>query len=350
MRRVITSAAALALSGVLAAVVLAGTVNGTAKNDTLRGSAKADAINGKAGNDKLYGLAGNDKLVGAAGNDLLVGGAGADNLNCGAGSDSAQADDSDVVSPNCEKVTGITPPVASIADATVAEGNAGAASLAFQVTLSKAPKRAASVQYATADGSATSPADYSGANGTLTFAPGQTAKTINVSVAGESAYEPDETLTVSLSGPVNAKIVDGSATGTITNDDTPAMPGHYAGKSSQNEVFDFDVTPSGTEVTSIKTGQVNQSCSPGGTLSGGNLNLTSTYPIAADGSFTINPILIGTVRSGGEVAVTLNRVSIAGRFSGATASGTLLITTTFTLGGTSYSCTSNSQTWTANRA
>ena len=106
MRRVITGAAALALSGVLAAVVLAGTVNGTAKNDNLRGSAQADTINGKAGNDKLYGLAGNDKLVGGAGNDLLVGGAGADNLNCGPGNDRANADGLDVVSKSCEVVKG----------------------------------------------------------------------------------------------------------------------------------------------------------------------------------------------------------------------------------------------------
>ena len=127
MRRTITGAVTLGLAGMLAAVVLAGTVNGTAKNDTLRGSAKADTINGKAGNDKLFGLAGNDKLMGGAGNDLLDGGPGADNLNCGAGKDTAKADDCRQGElPRCESVKGLTPPVVSIADASVAEGNSGA--------------------------------------------------------------------------------------------------------------------------------------------------------------------------------------------------------------------------------
>jgi hypothetical protein len=350
MRRTITGVATLGLAGVLAAVVLAGTVSGTPKNDTLRGTAKADNINGKAGNDKLYGLAGNDKLIGGLGNDLLSGGPGADNLNCGAGSDAAQADDSDQVSPTCEKVTGITPPTVSIADATVVEGNAGAATLAFQVNLSKPSKKASSVQYATANGSASSPGDYASASGKLTFAPGETAQTAAVSVVGELVYEPDEMLTVALSDPVNATIADGSANGTIRNDDTPAMPGHYSGRTSQNETFDFDVTPNGTGVTGIRTGQINQSCSPPAYISGGGLTFGSDmFPITADGSFTVDVSYPGIVTGGGATATTTTRVVISGRFSGPAASGTLLKTITFTLLGTNYSCTSNPQTWNAAR-
>ena len=168
MRRTITGAVTLGLAGMLAAVVLAGTVNGTAKNDTLRGSAKADTINGKAGNDKLFGLAGNDKLIGGAGNDLLAGGPGADNLNCGAGKDTAKADDSDKVQPRCEVVKGLTPPAISIADASVAEGNAGAATLSFAVSLSKAVKKPASVRLRDGERIGVSPADFASASGTLT--------------------------------------------------------------------------------------------------------------------------------------------------------------------------------------
>lgn len=251
MRRVITGAAALALSGVLAAVVLAGTVNGTAKNDNLRGSAKADTINGKAGNDKLYGLAGNDKLIGGAGNDLLVGGPGADNLNCGAGADAAQADDSDTVSPSCEKVTGITPPDVSIADASVVEGNSGNATLAFQVSLSKASKQPASVSYSAANGSASAPDDYAAASGKLTFAPGEKSKSVNIAVVGEPMFESDETLTVTLSSPVNATIADGSATGTITNDDI--KNGRYSGSTSQGRPLTFDVSPTITGLANLHT-------------------------------------------------------------------------------------------------
>ena len=173
MRKAITVVVAVALAGVLAAVVFAGTVNGTAKNDTLRGSGKADSIYGRAGNNKLYGLGGNDKLIGGPGNDLLVGGAGADSLDCGPGTDSAQADDLDKVSPSCESVKGVTPPAISISDASVVEGNSGTATLSFTVVLSKAANKPTSVSYATADGTATAPADYASAGSTLVFNVGE---------------------------------------------------------------------------------------------------------------------------------------------------------------------------------
>jgi len=350
MNRSITAGAAVVMAGLLATVVLAGTVNGTPKNDTLRGSAKADTVNGKAGNDKLYGLAGNDLLIGGLGNDLLVGGPGRDTLNCGAGNDRAEADSLDKVSPSCEVVKGLPPPAVTIADATVTEGNAGASTLAFSVTLSKASKQAASVEFATANGTAAAPGDYTSVSGKLTFALGETAKTINVSVVGELAYEPDEMLTVALSNPVNATIADGSANGTIKNDDTLAVPGHYSGRTSQNETFDFDVTSNGTAVTGLRTGQINQSCSPGGTISGGRIDFGSdAFPIAPDGSFLIDVTYPGTVSGGGETATTTTHVVIGGRFSGQAASGTLLKTITFTLFGTNFSCTSNPQTWNAAR-
>jgi len=76
-----------------------------------------------------------------------------------------------------------------------------------------------SVVYATADGTAKADSDYAAAKGTLAFSPGETTKTIEVQVNGDTVVEPDETLTISLSGAANATIADGSATGTIINDD-----------------------------------------------------------------------------------------------------------------------------------
>jgi hypothetical protein len=77
------------------------------------------------------------------------------------------------------------------------------------------------VSYATANGSATTPSDYASASGTLTFAPGETAKPIVVAVNGDTAVEFDETFTVTLSGATNALIADGTGIGTITSDDLP---------------------------------------------------------------------------------------------------------------------------------
>jgi hypothetical protein len=107
----------------------------------------------------------------------------------------------------------------SIADATTTEGNSGSKALVFTVTLSPAAASTVTVGYATADGSATAGSDYTAASGTLTFTAGQTSKTVSVTIAGDTAVEPDETFLVNLSNPTNATLSDGQATGTITNDD-----------------------------------------------------------------------------------------------------------------------------------
>ena len=112
-------------------------------------------------------------------------------------------------------------PVAlSVADAEVAE--AEGATLDFVVTLSRARTSATTVGYATSDDTATAGSDYTAASGTLTFAPGETGKTVSVTVLDDAHDEDSETLTFTLSSPSGAVVADGEATGTITN--TDAMP------------------------------------------------------------------------------------------------------------------------------
>ena len=111
------------------------------------------------------------------------------------------------------------PPEVSIADIS---GPEDAGRLLFDATLGAPSAKAITIDYATADGSATSPADYGATTGTLTFAPGQTAATVSVSVVDDGIGESDETFTVTLTNPVNVTVDDGSATGTIT--DTGANP------------------------------------------------------------------------------------------------------------------------------
>ena len=144
-------------------------------------------------------------------------------------------------------------PAVSIEDASGAEGSSGTTNLSFTVSLSKATVLPVSVSYTTADGTATASSDYQSASGKLAFASGETSKTITVVVVGDTTYEPNETFTVTISNPVNASIGNGSATGTITNDDTLAMPGDWKGTTSQNELFAFTVTPDEADVTGIKT-------------------------------------------------------------------------------------------------
>ncbi len=111
-------------------------------------------------------------------------------------------------------------PAVSIGNATVTEGNSGMTNATFSVTLSGPLNKTVTVGYATADGTATAADnDYGPASGTLTFAPGETAKTVTVPVTGDARVEPDETFTVALSNPVHATIAAGTGTGTIRNDD-----------------------------------------------------------------------------------------------------------------------------------
>src|SRR5262249_36379119 len=77
------------------------------------------------------------------------------------------------------------------------------------------------VQYATADGTASAGSDYQATSGTLTFAPGETSKTIAVSVIGDIIDESDETFSVNLSAPANAVLGNSQRIGTILDDDPP---------------------------------------------------------------------------------------------------------------------------------
>ena len=114
-----------------------------------------------------------------------------------------------------------TPPgLALSAPGATNEGNSGTTNFVFTVTLSAPSANTVTVDYATVDGSATAPSDYTAGSGTLTYAPGQTNKQITILVNGDTAIETNETVTVNLSNPTNATITTASGTATITNDDT----------------------------------------------------------------------------------------------------------------------------------
>ena len=116
------------------------------------------------------------------------------------------------------------PPTASVNDVTIAEGTGGTASAVFTVTLSAPATQTVTIGFATANGTATAPADYASTAGTLTFAPGVTTQTITVPLVTDNVVEPNETFTVGLLTPVNATIADGTGQATITNDDAAPPP------------------------------------------------------------------------------------------------------------------------------
>ncbi len=109
------------------------------------------------------------------------------------------------------------PAALAVADAQTRER--ADATLDFAVTLNRAVSARVMVAYATADGTATADQDYTEANGTLTFAAGQTRKSVSVAVLDDAIDEGAETLTLTLSDASGALIVDDTATGTIVNSD-----------------------------------------------------------------------------------------------------------------------------------
>ena len=111
-------------------------------------------------------------------------------------------------------------PGVSVANASVTEGNSGTTTLTFTVTLSGPAGAPVQATYATADGTATAGTDYQAAAGAVVFAPNQTQQTINVLVNGDTLFEPDETLTLTVTP---AGGTPATATGTIVNDDSPPL-------------------------------------------------------------------------------------------------------------------------------
>ena len=107
------------------------------------------------------------------------------------------------------------PPAISASDANVQE--AEGAVLEFSVTLSHPSSRTVTVDYATADGTATAGSDYTAASGSLTFNAGDTSQTVEVAVLTDSDDESEETLTVTLSSASQASLDDATGTGTILN-------------------------------------------------------------------------------------------------------------------------------------
>ncbi len=114
-----------------------------------------------------------------------------------------------------------TAPTVSIDDVTVTEGNSGTVNATFTVTLSAASGLTTSVDWTSADGTATTANnDYTAASNTTTFAAGDTSETVTVVVNGDTTFEANETFVVNLTNPTNATILDAQGVGTITNDDT----------------------------------------------------------------------------------------------------------------------------------
>jgi hypothetical protein len=120
-------------------------------------------------------------------------------------------------------IVGGVGPDASVGDVAVAEGNAGTTPVGVPVNLSAASASPVTVSFTTAPGTATAPSDYAIATGTLTFAPGETTRTVTLSVVGDTTVEPHESFFLNISNLTGGgTITDASGEVTILNDDGAA--------------------------------------------------------------------------------------------------------------------------------
>lgn len=108
----------------------------------------------------------------------------------------------------------------AINDVSLKEGNSGTSSEVFTVSLDGSAIDPITLDFATADGTATAPSDYGPTAGTLTFNAGESIKTVTILLVGDAIAEPNETYSVLLSNASpNAVMGDSQGIGTIKNDD-----------------------------------------------------------------------------------------------------------------------------------
>ncbi|HEY9649221.1 MAG TPA: Calx-beta domain-containing protein, partial [Coleofasciculaceae cyanobacterium] len=198
----------------------------------------------------------------------------------------------------------LVPPIAlptlSVNDVAIAEGNAGSTLAAVTVQLSQASDKPITVNYGTANGTATAGSDYTATSGTLTFAPGETTKTINVPILGDTTVEANETFNINLSNATNATIADAQGVGTIRNDDTAQVLPQLSindisfaeGNSvTTNRVFTVSLSAASTQSISVNYATANGTATAGSdytaasgilTFAPGERTKTISVPVVGD--------------------------------------------------------------------
>ena len=115
------------------------------------------------------------------------------------------------------------------ANQTIVEGNSNPQNVTYTVTLSRSDTRVITVNYATANGTATAGSDYTSRTGTLTFNSGVTSQSINIPILNDSINEANETFTLTLKSPTNANLgtrtsVTTTISDTLTASVTTTLP------------------------------------------------------------------------------------------------------------------------------
>lgn len=143
-------------------------------------------------------------------------------------------------------------PCLSVNDVTVTEGDTGSTNLDLAITLSQASAETVRVNYSLVNETATKGADFANLSSRLTFAPGETTKTVSVPVFGDLLNEANETFLLQLSSASGANISDGEGRGTILdNDPLPSISINDISNTEAN-LTNFTVTLSAVSGRDVK--------------------------------------------------------------------------------------------------
>lgn len=115
-------------------------------------------------------------------------------------------------------------PLLAISDVSVFEGDSGTSTMTFGIGLNApAGVGGVSIEFTTADGTATAGSDYVANSGTATIAEGANSTTVTVTINGDTTSEADETYFLRATSVTGATISDGEGLGTIQNDDVTVV-------------------------------------------------------------------------------------------------------------------------------
>ena len=327
-------------------------------NSAISGYGGDDTLNGESGDDRLDGNAGNDRINGGSGNDT-AGFAGpfarytitydfaadrvivTDSLPGGDGTDSVGLDVEHLAfADGVHDLVEFLPRLSISGSTSVTEGNSGSKTLTYTVTRSGPTHGISTVKWSVAGvgtNQATA-ADFVGGilpSGSLSFAAGETSKTVTVKIAGDAAVEPDETFRLRLTSPGDAIVTTGSVTTTILNDDTlsgarlsiSASAASKAEGQSGSTPFTFTVSRTGdTSVAHSAHWAVSGAAVTGADFVGGVLPSGTVSFAAGQTSRTITVKVAGdkTVESSEAFTVSLSSPSAGASLGTATATGTIL--------------------------
>ncbi|MCB1582862.1 MAG: hypothetical protein KDI92_07345 [Xanthomonadales bacterium] len=224
----------------------------------------------------------------------------------------------------------------TINDVSITEGNAGTSNLVFGVTVVGAVKSGFSVDYATADNTATAGTDFINTSGTLNFAgiPNET-QNVTITINGDGLVELDESFFVNLSNVTSPDVTlaDAQGVGTITNDDSASLT---IADVSQNEgdvgatTFTFVVTldnPVDTAITVDAASADGTATAAGNDYVANNSTLNFAGNVGETQSFVVDVNGDSVVESNEDFSAILSGLNAAGRnvvIADNTAIGTIL--------------------------